>query len=154
MGSGLGELRRSVASADALAPVVSGWSVGMQIQHCCLAMIGVCRQILASQPPPPTSRFSPLTTLIFLSGRIPRGRGKSPEQAVPREDVSRDELMGMLDESERLLVSVRAGPAGAWYDHFKFGVMNRDLTLKFIRIHNRHHLRIISDILAAEGVEG
>ena len=86
---------------------------------------------------------------IFTSGRIPRGRGKSPEAAVPSDGITEAELLTMLEESERLLDASRTLSPDHWYRHFAFGVLDRDRTLKFLRIHNRHHLRIVRDILRA-----
>ena len=149
----LSALREAATSADVMAPAESGWSVGMHLQHCCLTMIGVCGVLIESVPPPPDRRFSLLTTLIFLAGRIPRGRAQAPEQVLPVAGVSADELVSLLDESEHLLESARAARADSWFRHFRFGVLDRDQTLKFIRIHNGHHARIVSDILAAEGAE-
>ena len=147
----LSVLREAASSAHVMAPEVSGWSVGMHVQHCCLAMIGVCKTLIDSAPPLPDRRFSLLTTLIFLTGRIPRGRAQAPEQVLPVADVSGDELVALLDESEQLLESVRAARADSWFRHFRFGVLDRDQTLRFIGIHNGHHWRIISDIRATEG---
>jgi hypothetical protein len=146
----LSELRAAASSANAADHQVSGWSVGMHVHHCCLTMIGVCGLLLDSEPPPPASTFSLLTTIIFLSGRIPRGRAQAPEQVLPRSDISTRELIVLLDESQRLLASARSARADSWFRHFRFGVLNRDQTLKFIGIHNGHHSRIISDILASD----
>ena len=112
-------------------------------------MTAVCKSLVASEPPPPSSGFSLVTSAIFLTGRIPRGRGKSPDQAIPSGGVSREELESMLTESERWLEEARQVSEDHWYRHFAFGVLDRDRTLKFIGIHNRHHLRIVRDILRA-----
>ncbi len=146
---GLEDLRTSVASAALRAPAVSEWSIGMHVHHCCLAMIGICQSLIASTPPTPRSRFSLVTALVFSSGRIPRGRGRSPDVVLPRQDVSPEELWTLLDQSERMMTGLRDLDPKAWFKHFAFGVLDRDKTLRFISIHNRHHLRIISDIRAA-----
>ena len=146
MDYGLKELRRFLPEADVLIPEVSKWSVGMHIHHSCLAMLGICQPLVGSTPPVPRSGFSLLTSLVFLSGRIPRGRGKSPEQAIPRKGISGVDLQMTLDESERWLENARQVSPDHWYRHFAFGVLDRDRTLKFIGIHTRHHLRIIQDI--------
>jgi hypothetical protein len=148
---GLEELRAAVAHADSSAARVSKWSVGMHIHHCCLGMMGICRVLSASQPPPPGSRFSLAAAFVFLTGRIPRGRGKAAEVVLPKQDVSQEELSALLDESERMLAAARELDRGAWFEHFAFGVLARDRALRFVEIHNRHHLRIISDIGGARG---
>ncbi len=148
---GVENLRTSVARAALRAPAVSEWSIGMHVHHCCLAMIRICQSLIASTPPPPTprSRFSFLTALVFSSGRIPRGRGRSPDVVLPRQDISPAELLTLLDRSKRILTEAHDLDPKTWFRHFAFGVLDRNNTLRFIRIHNRHHLRIISDIVAA-----
>ena len=146
---GLADLRSVVPEASVVVPAVSKWSAGMHVQHVCLAMIAVCQSLVGSAPPPPPSRFSLVTSAIFLTGRIPRGRGKSPDRAIPAEGVSREELESMLTECERWLEEARQVSEDHWYRHFAFGVLDRDRTLRFIGIHNRHHLRIVREILQA-----
>jgi hypothetical protein len=147
--AGLDVLKKFIPRADVLVPGVSKWSVGMHVQHCCLATIAVCDSLVASEPPVPRSSFSLVTSAIFLTGRIPRGRGKSPEQAIPREDIWTNELEGLLLDAERRLEAARQASRDQWFRHFAFGVLDRDRTLKFIGIHNRHHARIVQDILRA-----
>ncbi|MCL7960950.1 MAG: hypothetical protein M8861_12230 [marine benthic group bacterium] len=147
--AGLDVLKGFIPKADAKVPDVSQWSVGMHVQHCCLATIAVCDSLVASAPPVPRSSFSLVTSAIFLTGRIPRGRGKSPEQAIPRDDIWTNELEGLLLDAERRLAAAREASPHQWFRHFAFGVLNRDRTLKFLGIHNRHHARIVQDILRA-----
>jgi len=141
-------LRTAVRSAGRTASSVSKWSVGMHIHHCCLAATGICRSLSESTPPPPASRFSFVSWVVFLSGRIPRGRGKSPDVAVPKTDVSSEELLTLLDECDRAVGEAERLDSESWFDHFAFGILTRDRALKLIGIHNRHHLRIIADILS------
>ena len=148
-GYGLDELRAAVADADLCLPTVSGWSIGMHIHHCGLAMIAMSRALMASDPPPPPSRFSLITTLVFLTGRIPRGRGEAPDAAWPQQNVTQEALVALLDESERACAAAKKSDRVSWFKHFAFGTLDRDKTLRLIAIHNRHHLRIISDIMAA-----
>lgn len=146
---GLENLRTSVASAAVRAPAVSQWSIGMHVHHCCLAMIEICQSLIASTPPAPRSRFSLLTALVFSSGRMPRGRGRSPDEVLPRQEVSTVELEVLLDRSDLLLTEVHDLDPKTWFRHFVFGVLDRDKTVRLMLIHNRHHLRIISDIVKA-----
>ena len=90
-----------------------------------------------------------MTSAVFLTGRIPRGRGKSPEKAIPRDGLWTNELEELLKESERQLEAARQVSRDHWYRHFVFGVLDRDRTLKYLGIHNRHHARIVQDILRA-----
>lgn len=147
--NGLAQLRAAVADASLQRPDVSKWSIGMHVHHCALGMIGICEAVLASSPPPPPSRFSAPRAFIFATGRIPRGRGKAPEAAHPSPEIRPDELHTLLDRSDELIARVREAEPRQWWQHFAFGAMDRDETLRFIGIHNRHHLRIVADIRTA-----
>jgi len=149
--NGLETLRESTAHADIQVPDVSRWTVGMHVHHCALGMIGICNAVLESSPPAPPSRFSAPRAFVFTTGRIPRGRGKAPAEAVPSPDIGTEDLRALLDRSESLIEQVADAAPGKWWKHFAFGVMDRDQALRFMGIHNRHHLRIVADIRAASG---
>jgi hypothetical protein len=121
----------------------------MHIEHVCLAMIEVSRSLVASEPPAPRSRFNLLASAILTLGRIPRGRARSPEPALPKQGAGSDELNELLNESEAWLARAEAASPDQWFEHFAFGVLRRDRTLRFLEVHNRHHLRIVRDILRA-----
>jgi hypothetical protein len=36
-----------------------------------------------------------------------------------------------------------------YFNHPVFGILNRNRSLRFLKIHTRHHLRIIRDIVAS-----
>ena len=149
MDLGLTKLERALEHVDVVAPGVSRWSVGMHLHHCLLATTGVCHALIDSQPPMPRTSLSPARIFVMTTGRIPRGRGKSPDSVMPREGITRAELQALLADSHRLVEEARQAPTDRWFRHFAFGTYDRDGTLKFIRIHNLHHGRIIDDILSA-----
>jgi len=143
-------LRAAIASAHVTAPAVSGWSVGMHVHHCCLAMIGTCRVLDRSEPPPPPSRPPVIKMVVFTTGRIIRGRARSPERVLPQADIPPAELHALLEEAERQVGAAGNLEPEKWFKHFMFGVLKRDDALRFLRIHNHHHLRIVSDIVNAQ----
>jgi hypothetical protein len=57
--------------------------------------------------------------------------------------------LAMIGICGSLKESVPPPPRSGFSRHFAFGVLRRDKALRFMEIHNRHHLRIISDIAAA-----
>jgi hypothetical protein len=143
---GMRDLRRAVPDAAGGAASVSAWSIGMHVHHCGLVMTAVTRALIASTPPEPRSRPSLLARAIFATGRIPRGRGRAPQAVIPERDAPSATLVELLDESERLLTQAASLDSPAWFKHFVFGPLDRDKTIRFIRMHNQHHLRIIDDI--------
>lgn len=141
------DFRAVVAQADVDASVVSQWNVGMHIHHCCLAMIGISKGLAKSTPPVPRMRPSIARYCAFAVERFPRGQAKSPTFAVPAASAPQEELLALLDRSQKMMVEARALDADRWVTHPIFGPLRRDDALKFVRIHNRHHLRIVADIL-------
>ena len=140
-------LRAAVARAEQGASTVSKWTVGEHVHHCCLAMIGIVRTLERSTQPPPPSRKSIPRSIVFLLERIPRGRARSPQPVIPQPAVAPEKLLALIDESAREIGRAHAFDRGAWMRHPLFGPLHRDDALKFARIHNRHHLRIVRDIL-------
>lgn len=86
--------------------------------------------------------------IILLTGIIPRGRGKSPNAATPNEQTTESELRELLAETNQSVQKAAESDCDCWWEHFAFGIMKRDAALKFVEIHNKHHLKIISDILS------
>lgn len=136
-----------MAHADHGAPSVSKWTVGEHVHHCCLSIKSIVHGLERSTPPPPPSRVSIPRSAVFLVGRIPRGRARSPEPVVPKAPVTQTELLAMIDESVREIARASTFDRRAWIRHPVFGPLHRNDALKFARIHNRHHLRIVADIL-------
>jgi hypothetical protein len=145
----LPRLRAAIPQRDVAAPTLSRWTVGMHIEHCAMAMQQIMRQLADSQPPPPRDRFRWPRTVILLTGRIPRGRARAPESVVPEESPGAARLEELLEACEQQLSATRTLPRGAWFKHFALGVLDRDKSLRFLAVHNAHHLRLVGDILGA-----
>lgn len=140
------KLRASIRDAAAAQSDFSAWSVGTHIEHCALAMSGVCQSLKESGRPAPASGWSLLRCIVLTTGIIPRGRGKAPAQTVPGEHASAEKLSEMLDQAEAQLRETLKLDKNCWFKHHVFGVLKRDAAIRFLAIHNRHHLKIIGDI--------
>ena len=147
----LDRLHSCISSADAADKSISEWTVGQHIEHCCLGMKFLCETLISCSTPPPRSKHPIRAFLMLASGRIPRGRGNAPKAALPSEDTADSErLEGLLENSRRLVRRSLDCSPKSWVKHFVFGVLKRNQVLKFISVHNRHHLRIIADIVSAK----
>ena len=129
---------------------VSKWTVGMQIEHCLLGTRGICSALANSKPHTGKIKKGFLRRIIFLTGTIPRGRGRAPSAAIPNEQTTEAGLRELLAEASLSAQKAAESNGDCCWKHFAFGVMKRDDALRFVEIHNRHHLKIISDILSTD----
>ena len=145
----LDALEALIPQRDKADAKVSKWSVGMQINHSLLATQGIMNSLADSEPGAEKPSFSLPRTLVLFFGRIPRGKGKAPETSLPKPSPSEEELLELVAGARKALKRAEAADPKAYWRHFKFGVLTRDTGIKFVHIHNRHHLSLIKDILAA-----
>lgn len=133
---------------SAIAPSVSRWSVGMHIHHAALVMHGVVDSAFSCREAAP--RWSPnlLGRVVLLTGRMPRGRAPAPEATRPSDSPHEGLLLTALHAATLAVRRLPAAPANVWFRHFALGVLRGRSVSRFLEVHNRHHLRIISDILA------
>ena len=136
-----------VPERDVAAPF-SKWSVGAHVEHCALASTSMVRALADNAgAPPPRGLNRPflMRSVILWTGWLPRGRAEAPEFVLPKSTTEgdlRDALARSLEAIDRLAEA----PPDAWMRHFALGAMRRDAVLRFLHVHNRHHLKIIRDI--------
>lgn len=129
---------------------VSGWSIGQHLDHC----LQVDRSILDTiSDPPDVKELPPLKMvgrIILATGWIPRGKGRAPAKFEPQE-VSTETISSGLSETRELLSLTAAEPerlAGKEpiAAHFYFGGFTPAQWLRFLEVHQNHHLKIVADI--------
>ena len=142
------ELRGLIPQRDAASADVSGWSVGMHVHHCGLAMSTIAGTLIECDEPAPARKPGPRASMILESGTIPRGVAQAPDVAIPTRDVSSRVLEEILGESEARLD--RLPPVGdrCWFRHFALGMLTKRDAVRFMSVHNAHHLKIVADILS------
>ncbi len=130
---------------------ISGWTVGKHVEHCCKTMVAVCRALADSKGSPPHRKWSLPRTIVLLTGKIPRGKAEAPDSVLPGSDNTPDSISSILDEADAAIKSAKQLPANSWFAHPFFSSLKRDEALRFILVHNKHHLKIIRDITSPRG---
>lgn len=126
---------------------VSKGSIGWHIAHT-LKVIGVIHnQMQQSNPEDYKKEFNLLKSVIFLTGKIPRGKVRSPKSVLPEENKEEGWLELQLKETLQKLQDIEAMEKNSHFMHPYFKQLNKPQTLKFLRIHTEHHLKILRDIL-------
>ena len=142
-------LEAQIPQRDRSAASISNWTVGMQLHHALGATERIALVTAESEPGAETQKFNLARSVVLLSGRIPRGRGKAPKESLPPEAPTEEELRRLVEGARAAWTKLEAADPACWWKHFMFGVLRRDQVQRFIGIHNRHHLLIIEDILRA-----
>ena len=126
---------------------VSGWSVAQHLDHLLKAAGRICTQINLKDKKA-TKRKNLLGYVILSIGIIPKGR-KSP-RAVEGQPTSTEELFKSLQNVKSLFEKIDFSNLQLTsFDHHVFGGLNGKDWLRFMQIHNGHHLKIIDKVLGS-----
>ncbi|MCY2687051.1 DUF1569 domain-containing protein [Salinimicrobium sp. TH3] len=126
---------------------VSGAPVGWHLAHNLKVIHSILGSLDISDPARYQWKFSWKKELVYLTGKIPRGKARSPKKVIPEENVSAEELQDQISRASRKITGISKLPKNAFFEHPYFGHIKRDETTKFLVIHTEHHLKIIRDIL-------
>ncbi|MBI1290880.1 hypothetical protein GC173_06500 [bacterium] len=135
---------------------LSLWSPVQQVHHAALVVRAVLERIevLYADESPEILRSGRPTGrgyAVLLFGRIPRGRGRSPEPYISPPETTRAEVEELLKTVDKQL-QVAVERARYLYDvkgrwpHPVLGAFNCAEWVRFLRVHTDHHLEIAEQI--------
>ncbi|MEZ4917455.1 MAG: hypothetical protein R2836_10785 [Chitinophagales bacterium] len=141
-------VEKYIPQTDEINATVSAKTVGWQLDHILNVVIVINEDIQQSNPSNYKAKFNYIKSLILLTGYIPRGKGKAPKTTRGAEEkYATDFLAEKLNKAKDAFNAIEKLPADFYFNHPLFGHMKRDTTKKFLKIHSKHHLKIIEDIL-------
>lgn len=146
----LDQLEEYISRRDRIAPEVSAVNVAWHLDHALKLVMGIYMTLEASDPEEYAYTFKPVRTLVLKTGWMPRGVGKAPKSVLPPDEVTLEALEKQLRVARSLLGRFEQLERKQFFNHPVFGALNRNRTTKFVRIHTRHHMKIVRDILKAE----
>lgn len=142
-------IEKYIPQTDEMNTAVSAKTVGWQLDHILNVVIVVSEDIQQSEPSNYKPKFNYIKSFILLTGYIPRGKGKAPKTTRGSEEkYAADFLTEKLNNAKDAFKAIEKLPANFYFNHPLFGHMKRDTTKKFLKIHSKHHLKIIEDILS------
>jgi hypothetical protein len=143
----LQQLENHISNFEKTNPKVSNSTVGWQIDHCLLVINGIIGQLEISDP----SKYQPKWTfskfIIFITGKISRGKAKAPKVVIPTQVATQEELIAKLTAAKNNVLKLDSFSENQFFNHPYFKDLNVKQTKKFLTIHTKHHLKIIEDIL-------
>jgi DinB family protein len=129
---------------------VSKWSPAEHLDHSLRVASAVLKRLLSPAAPLPQG-INMLGRAVLFAGWFPRGRGESPEN-LRGAPATRQELHAAIEEVQRLINGAeqddRPMERRPIVRHPFFGGLNAAQAMRFLVVHNNHHLKIIRDIIA------
>ncbi|MBW4360936.1 DUF1569 domain-containing protein [Flavobacterium taihuense] len=143
-------LESKIPNQEILSPLVSKSSVGWHIEHALLTMNLVIESIQKSKPEHYKRTFNFNRFLVFTLNKIPRGRVRAPKAVQPNQDFNSDSLKNHLEKGKKNLNKLSTLNANNYFEHPFMGHLKLKSTIKFIKIHTNHHIKIIDDIIESK----
>jgi hypothetical protein len=144
----LNELESYIQHYEVSCPGVSKGSVGWHIDHTLLTMNLIIDMMSKSDPEAYRWKFNVMRTLVCTTGKIPRGKAKAPDVVQPKSLITPDSLQLQLGGARERLITLEKLHQNQYFIHPFFGDLNRKPTIRFLKIHTFHHVKIIRDIIS------
>jgi hypothetical protein len=129
-------------------PGISSGSVGWHIAHSLLTINTIIGAMKHSDPAHYKWSFSLPRLFIYTLNKIPRGRAKAPAAVQPPEDFDEILLRKQVMRTKEKLTELNHLKPNHHFDHPFFGKVKLRPAKKFLRLHTKHHLDIIRDIVS------
>ena len=141
------EMVNYIPKRDARNQKISEADVAWHLDHSLKTINRICDALEESNPDNFKSSFSFSRMFVFTSGIIPRGVAQSPKSVRPPKIILTDSIYLQLEEAKESLKKIEALDAKAYFKHPYFKKLDKGQTMRFLKIHTKHHLKIIRDIL-------
>lgn len=126
---------------------ISKSDVAWHLDHILKVINGISGVLKKSKPEDYKSSFNFRRILILGIGRIPRGKARAPEKVISVGKISLEDLTSQLERAKNNIEGLELLHSKSNFQHPYFGVLNRNQAIRFLEIHNLHHLKIVNDIL-------
>lgn len=143
----LNQLESHIPNQEKTNLTVSQSTIGWQIDHSLLVFNSVVDQVKSSNPKNYKWKFNKIRLLIQITNTIPRGKVKVPKSVKPIDVASIEDLRTKLELAKKNLADLEKLPEKSYFTHPFFGDLKLKTTFWFLKLHTKHHLKIIEDIL-------
>jgi hypothetical protein len=143
----INELETKIEHSEKLNTAISKAPVGWHVQHSLIVVSQIINAIEKSNPAEYQYKFSMRKFIVYTLNKIPRGKAKAPEVALPKEKMNADEMKKSFELLKTRLAVLDTLQPNNYFRHPYFGNLNLKATIKMLKLHTKHHLNIINDIL-------
>jgi hypothetical protein len=145
----LNELESKIPNSKRLNLSVSKSSVGWHIEHTLMTTIEIIKALKNSKPQNYKWKFNLTRMYIYAINKIPRGKGRAPESVLPKGTIVADNLIKNTQVAKLKVEELSDLHSNNYFEHPYFGKLNLKPSIKFLKIHTKHHIKIINDIIKA-----
>lgn len=143
----LKEIEGHIPQYEKINTQVSQSTVGWQLDHSLLVINSVVGQLKSSNPENYQWKFKWIRLYIQITNTIPRGKVRVPKSVKPVEVATVEELQAKLELAQKGIAELERLHPNSYFTHPFFGDLNLKSTIWFLKLHTKHHLKIVNDIL-------
>jgi hypothetical protein len=141
------ELETKIPHSEKINTTVSAGSVGWHIHHSLLVGLNIIQAVERSDAGNYKWKFNMRKALVFTLNKIPRGKAKAPESVRPKEQMSTAAMKEHIELLKNRLTVLETLHPNNYFKHPFFGNLNVKATIKMLKLHTKHHIGIINDII-------
>ena len=126
---------------------VSEAPIKWHLLHILQVISGVINEAVNSNTDEFSSKSNIKWWFVSTFGKIPRGKVKAPDAVNPNFDITEEDIQIALENAKLSLSEWSKLEKNNFYVHHILLHLNKRKIKRFLKVHTRHHLRIISDIV-------
>lgn len=126
---------------------ISQATVGWQLDHSLLVINGIIAQLSKCNPDNYKWQFNLNRIYMQCRNTIPRGKAKAPKQVRPLDAIAVADLQNKLALAKSNIALLEKLHKNSFFTHPYFGNLNLKAAIWFLKLHTRHHLKIVNDII-------
>ncbi|MEI8074353.1 MAG: DinB family protein [Bacteroidota bacterium] len=143
-------LESKIPEYELLNTSISTSNIGWHIEHSLLVISGIIETTANSNPKDYQWAFNWRQILVFIQGKIPRGKARAPKAVQPQINYTIESLTEHVTSTRAKLEKLKQLDKDKYFKHPGLGNLNLKQTIKFLEIHTNHHLKIINEIDVSE----
>ena len=143
----LAEIESLIEKRDVKNTAVSQADVAWHLDHSLKVVNRLSESLSTSNPEDFASELNMSRLVVFTTGIIPRGRAQASEEVLPPAEIRTEDILAQLATARTNLTGLSDLDEKAHMEHPVFRTLDKGQTKRLMKVHTRHHLKIIRDIL-------
>lgn len=143
----LDQVNNQIINTEKINLDISKTSVSWHLDHILKVINQVTENVSQSDPTEFKKGFNLPRFIVFLTRKIPRGKAKAPKSVQSYEKILEIDLRNQLEMAKISVTRLDKLQPNSHFKHPYFGFINVKQTIYFLKIHTKHHLKIVNDIV-------